>query len=252
MPSSSVSPPVAAVLDPGHGVVRLLARLRVSLGFVFGALVLWLAEPTARSLLLGSVLASLGEGLRVWAAGHLNKSREVTMSGPYRWLAHPLYVGSSIMGAGLVIASANVVAAVLVTIYLGAAISAAVRTEEAFLRRAFGSRYEWYRSASAGEAPTIDAHRRFSAARAMANREHRAAIGLAIAIVLLLLKATYNGLFWPAAGRVSSDRAVSSVVEHRLYTPAVTGSNPVSPTIIIWSFNHLVIADRPQNDQMTK
>jgi hypothetical protein len=27
-----------------------------------------------------------------------------------------------------------------------------------------------------------------------------------------------------------SGRAVSSVVEHRLYTPAVTGSNPVPPT----------------------
>ena len=30
-----------------------------------------------------------------------NKAREVTSSGPYRWFAHPLYVGSSIMGAGL-------------------------------------------------------------------------------------------------------------------------------------------------------
>ena len=29
--------------------------------------------------------------------------------------------------------------------------------------------------------------------------------------------------------------AVSSVVEHRLYTPAVTGSNPVPPTTIDWS-----------------
>src|SRR5262252_3129809 len=28
----------------------------------------------------------------------------------------------------------------------------------------------------------------------------------------------------------TSGRAVSSVVEHRLYTPAVTGSNPVPPT----------------------
>src|SRR5438445_4458549 len=121
VPSSSVSPLVAAVSDPGRRVVSLVARLRVSLGFVIGALVLWLAQPTTRSLLLGGVLAALGEGLRVWAAGHLNKSREVTMSGPYRWLAHPLYVGSSIMGAGLAIASANVVAAVLVTIYLRAA-----------------------------------------------------------------------------------------------------------------------------------
>jgi protein-S-isoprenylcysteine O-methyltransferase Ste14 len=190
--------------DPGSAVVSLLARLRVSLGFVFGALVLWLAQPTARSLMLGGLFAALGEGLRIWAAGHLNKSREVTMSGPYRWLAHPLYVGSSIMGAGLAIASASVAAAVLVTIYLGAALTAAVRSEEAFLRRAFGERYERYRGASAGEAATRDVRRRFSAARAVANREHRAAIGFAVVVLLLLLKAAYNESFhmsfWPAAG----------------------------------------------------
>ena len=29
-------------------------------------------------------VAALGEALRIWAAGHLNKSREVTSSGPYR------------------------------------------------------------------------------------------------------------------------------------------------------------------------
>jgi protein-S-isoprenylcysteine O-methyltransferase Ste14 len=198
VPSSSVSRLVAAVSDPG--VVPLLARLRVSLGFVFGALVLWLAQPTGRSLLLGGVLAVLGEGLRVWAAGHLNKSREVTMSGPYRWLAHPLYVGSSIMGAGLAIASANIVAAVLVTIYLGVAVTAAVKSEEAFLRRAYGERYERYLAARAGETATGDKCRRFSAARAMSNREHRAAIGVAVAVLLLLLKASYNGSLWPAAG----------------------------------------------------
>jgi protein-S-isoprenylcysteine O-methyltransferase Ste14 len=200
MPSSSVSPLVATVSDPEGAVVSLLARLRVPLGFLFGALVLWLAQPTARSLMLGGLFAAFGEGLRIWAAGHLNKSREVTMSGPYRWLAHPLYVGSSIMGAGLAIASANLVTAVLVTIYLGAAVTAAVRSEEAFLRRSFGERYERYRGGSAGEAATSDARRRFSAAQAMANREHRAAIGLAVAVLLLLLKATYNGSFWQAAG----------------------------------------------------
>jgi protein-S-isoprenylcysteine O-methyltransferase Ste14 len=198
--SSNVSPLVAAVTDPGGVVVSLLARLRVSLGFVFGAIVLWLAQPTPGSLLFGGVLAALGEGLRVWAAGHLNKSREVTMSGPYRWLAHPLYVGSSIMGAGLAVASANVVAAVLVMIYLSAAVTAAVRSEEAFLRRTFGEQYERYRAASAGLTATGDKGRRFSVARAMANREHRAAMGLAVAVLLLLLKATYNGSFGPAAG----------------------------------------------------
>jgi hypothetical protein len=37
-------------------------------------------------------------------------------------------------------------------------------------------------------------------ARAIANHEHRAAIGLAVAVLLLLLKATYNGMFWRQPG----------------------------------------------------
>ncbi len=56
----------------------------------------------------GRRCAIAGEALRIWAAGHLNKSREVTSSGPYRWFAHPLYVGSSIMGVGLAVASGSV------------------------------------------------------------------------------------------------------------------------------------------------
>ena len=34
----------------------------------------------------------------------------------------------------------------------------------------------------------------------------------------------------PAEAQSAKAGAVSSVVEHRLYTPAVTGSNPVPPT----------------------
>src|SRR4029077_16688035 len=86
-----------------------LARFRVALGFVFGVLVLVLAEPDGRSLGIGMSIAAGGEGIRIWAAGHLRKSREVTVSGPYRFVAHPLYVGSSVMGVGLAVAAASVI-----------------------------------------------------------------------------------------------------------------------------------------------
>ena len=174
-----------------------LARMRVTLGFVAGVLVLALARPTGVSLVVGTSVAVLGELLRVWAAGHLKKSREVTSSGPYRWLAHPLYVGSSIMGLGLAVASASLASAILIALYLAFTLTAAVHTEEAFLRNAFGDEYERYRRRAA---PAADAARRFSMARAMANHEHRAAIGLAVAVLLLLLKATYNGMFWRQPG----------------------------------------------------
>jgi protein-S-isoprenylcysteine O-methyltransferase Ste14 len=176
--------------DARPGVVGILARRRVSLGFVFGIAVLWLAKPTAATLFAGGAIAALGEALRVWAAGHLVKSSEVTTSGPYRWLAHPLYAGSSLMGAGLALASASLAVAILIAIYLAGTLTAAIKSEEAFLRGRFGDEYDRYRRA--GVASGI---RRFSLARAIANREHRAALGLAGAVLLLVLKATYNGLF---------------------------------------------------------
>jgi protein-S-isoprenylcysteine O-methyltransferase Ste14 len=183
-------------------VMATLARFRVALGFVVGVLVLVLAQPTGRSLAIGMSIAALGEAIRIWAAGHLRKSREVTVSGPYRWVAHPLYVGSSVMGVGLAIAAASVPVAVLIGVYLVATLTAAVKNEEAFLRRTFGDQYDLYKSGVAAKRRerSVASSRRFSLAQARANREYRAVAGLGIAILLLIWKATYNGLFWRAAG----------------------------------------------------
>jgi protein-S-isoprenylcysteine O-methyltransferase Ste14 len=196
-PSSAGSlPQSAGVAD----LTRLLARLRVPLGFVFALLVIWLARPTGASLLPGAAIAVAGEALRIWAAGHLNKSREVTSSGPYRWFAHPLYVGSCVMGAGLAVASGSLSVAVLIAVYLGSTISAAIRSEEAFLRQKFGDQYDRYRRGEFGSRDSEAATRRFSLAQAMANREYRALGGVVLAVLLLCVKAAYNGAFWRAAG----------------------------------------------------
>ncbi len=178
----------------GARITEGLARRRVPLGFAAFVLVLWLATPTGPSLLVGAPVAILGEALRLWAAGHLNKSNEVTASGPYRWLAHPLYAGSVLMGFGLVVASASLAVAVLIGVYMTATIVAAIKSEEAFLRVRFGDGYDRYRNA--GE---VDRRRRFSLAQAIRNHEHRAIIGLLLVLLLLVLKATYNGTFWRTA-----------------------------------------------------
>ena len=183
-------------------LVTGIARLRVALGFVFGVLVLILAQPTRRSLIAGMSIAACGELFRIWAAGHVHKSREVTESGPYHWVPHPLYLGSSVMGIGLAVACASVPVAILIALYLVTALTSAIKSEETYLRRAFGDQYDLYRSGveakrrSSGPA----SRRRFSLAQAMANREWRAVVGLVIGMLLLLWKATYNGSFWRAAG----------------------------------------------------
>jgi protein-S-isoprenylcysteine O-methyltransferase Ste14 len=161
-----------------------LAQRRVFLGFVAGAAALWLARPTPRTLAIGAGIAIAGELLRIWAAGHLEKSREVTMSGPYRWTRHPLYAGSSVMGLGLAIGANSLVVVALVAAYLMLTLGAAVRAEEAHLTEKFGGAYPAYRR---GEGPHVS--RRFSLARVVRNREYRALAGLVAALALLAWKA---------------------------------------------------------------
>jgi protein-S-isoprenylcysteine O-methyltransferase Ste14 len=164
-------------------VAAALARRRVALGFVAAGVVIWLATPSWRTWSLGLVVACIGEAFRLWAAGHLEKSREVTRSGPYRLTRHPLYVGSSIIALGVVIAANSAAVAVIAALYMGATIVAAIRTEEAFLRRTFGPAYDDYRVSR-----TEPMRREFSWARAMRNREQRALSGVLIGFTLLALR----------------------------------------------------------------
>ncbi len=99
-------------------------------------------------------------------------------------MRHPLYLGSCLLGIGLAIASAHLVVAALVTVYLGTTLLAAVTTEESTLERAFGPTYAAYR-----EGRLRDSERGFSLERVRANREYRALAGLFVGITLLCLKA---------------------------------------------------------------
>ena len=171
-------------------VWRTLAKWRVTLGYGLAVIAFWLADPTPRSLALGTIVGALGEAVRIWAAGHLEKGREVTTSGPYAFTRHPLYVGSSFLGAGFAVASNSFVVAALVAVYLVTTITAAVRAEEAHLTDKFGGRYPAYRD---GSAEPVE--RRFSLARALRNREYRAFAGV-IATFALLAAKLYFSLPW--------------------------------------------------------
>lgn len=168
-------------------LAEALARRRVPLGFVCGAAVLWLARPTFRTLAVGGAIAMAGESLRIWAAGHLEKGREVTRSGPYRLTRHPLYMGSAIIGVGMALAAARVSAAVVIAVYFVATTLSAVRTEEAAMRASFGQQYDTY---SKSWARGVD--RPFSLTRAMRNKEYRAVVGLIAVAAIMAVKIVFR------------------------------------------------------------
>ena len=89
----------------------------------------------------------------------------------------------------------------LIALYLVTTLTAAIKSEEAFLRRTFGEQYDLYRSGIAAKRRDPGAsRRRFSLAQAIANREYRAVAGFVVALLLLVWKAAYNGSFWRTAG----------------------------------------------------
>ena len=165
-----------------------LARFRVPLGFATFAAAFWFAGPSPTTFTAGAVIAGLGQALRVWAAGHIEKGREVTRSGPYRHVRHPLYTGSLLMGGGFVIAAASVWTAVLAALYFAVTYVAAVRSEEATLDARFAGEYSAYREGRATPASS-PATRRFSVRRAfITNRELRSVAGLVVAFGLLAVR----------------------------------------------------------------
>jgi hypothetical protein len=170
--------------DPFLRFLFRIARRRVVLGFLVAAVAFAGARPTWRSIATGVPVALLGEGVRIWAAGHLVKGREVTMSGPYRLMRHPLYAGSGIIGIGFVVAAASPLVAGIVLGYLAVMTAAAVRLEEATLRADFGDTYARY---AAGDCPAP--RRRFSTRRAIVNGEHLAVVGLVGVVLLLSVRA---------------------------------------------------------------
>ncbi|HEX7282826.1 MAG TPA: isoprenylcysteine carboxylmethyltransferase family protein [Vicinamibacterales bacterium] len=163
--------------------MRFLARWRVFLGFMFAAVALYLATPAQTSLLIGTLVSATGELLRLWAAGHLEKSKEVTRSGPYQFTRHPLYLGSSLIGIGFAIAANHLVVGVIVVAYLLLTLTAAMRSEEAHLREKFGDAYDAYAQKRAEPM-----QRRFSWQRAIYNREHHTIAGLAGGFAILAAK----------------------------------------------------------------
>jgi len=173
------------------------SRLRVPGGYLVGVLALVLARPSVRSLLWAVPLVLCGEAIRLWASGHLEKTRALATGGPYAHTRNPLYFGSALMAVGLAAAAASPWVVLAVAGYFFAFYPRVVREEARFLRDRFGADYEswaagvplfWPRFTPGGPRGT-----RFEWRRVALNREWRTAAALPAVALLLYLRG-----HWPA------------------------------------------------------
>jgi protein-S-isoprenylcysteine O-methyltransferase Ste14 len=170
---------------------NIARRIRVPLGFAFAALYLWLAHPTWRSIIAGTIIAVVGLIIRALASGHVRKNEQLTVTGPYAYTRNPLYLGSLIIAAGFTLASrswiiAAVAATMLVLIYIPV-----IRSEEEFLRGRFAEFDDYCRNVPRlfprlklgwGSAGSFSAHLYWK------HREYNAVLGAAAIVAVLVIK----------------------------------------------------------------
>ena len=170
---------------------QFLVRLRVPLGWVLGLLAVWLAKPTLVSLAVGLAIVGVGEAIRLWAAGHLEKWKGLTRSGPYRWTRNPLYLGSFFIGIGFATATMRWEVGLLLGVFLLGVYIPVMKAEAVTLKEAHPEAYAQYERevpllfpVPGRRASSVES-RECSWKRAFANREHITVLGCVAAGLLL-------------------------------------------------------------------
>lgn len=119
--------------------------------YAVGLAILVFYPVRPEGLVLGLPFVVLGAAIRSWGAGHLVKNDELTISGPYAHLRHPLYFGTLAVATGFVL---------MIGGWLGLALLAIVwpwfaiqyfprkeKSESARLEAIYGEAFRAYRSA---------------------------------------------------------------------------------------------------------
>lgn len=183
-----------------------LGVLRVSVIYLFVAVLVLVSRPTLALVAIGSFFVVIGESVRFWAAGHLLKSRELAVSGPYRYTQNPLYLGRFLILTGFCIMAylpvrlgGILVPANLVILLLSYAVfflyylPRKVRVEGARLREIHGVAWEGYFQSVPILFPRITPHgenlRGWDSDRMRRNREHWMLAGVLMVDLLFLAKA---------------------------------------------------------------
>ena len=165
-------------------------RLRVPGGFALIAAFAWLSNPSMASMAVGVPIAVLGLLLRAWAAGHLAKNQSLSTGGPYANTRNPLYLGTALTAAGLVIASRDLALAALFVVVFAGVYLPVIELEEQHLRTLFPG-YAAYADRVPKLLPSLDRGsnaERFRMALYRTNQEYKAAFGFVVALSVLVWK----------------------------------------------------------------
>ncbi|MDH3285149.1 MAG: hypothetical protein OEQ13_10445 [Acidobacteriota bacterium] len=171
------------------------------------ALLVVFARPQPVPTLAGGILVALGEAIRIWAAGHLLKTRLLVTSGPYRYTRNPMYLGRLLILSGLVTMAwlPYGLSLLLLTaswgLFLGYYMPRKERVEPARLLLLHGEAYAAYRRAVPALFPRpspwkAGSERAWCRARFHRSREILTIVGLTLLALLIVMSGEGGSPGW--------------------------------------------------------
>lgn len=119
--------------------------------YMIGLVILATYSPDARSFGFAAPLWIAGALLRGWGAGHLVKNDDLTTTGPYAYLRHPLYLGTILIGTGFAIAIGGFLSVLALLAFwpwfAGYYFPRKEEVESSRLASRYGERFDRYRTA---------------------------------------------------------------------------------------------------------
>ena len=175
---------------PEARLKQRLYRWRVRAGLISVILVIILAKPDLSSLLIGLGVSLPGLMLRTWAAGHLKKDKELTVSGPYRYSRNPLYLGNLIIGLGVIVASRSLWVLGIFVAYFLLFYPLIIQVEAEKMKKLFSQEYPEYAKKTPVFFPykkpfSLPKKKWFSGVVFRENKEWRAFVGTALLWLVL-------------------------------------------------------------------
>ena len=101
-------------------------------------------SSTPHSIITGLPFFLAGISLRIWAKGYLHQGKEVTISGPYRFVRHPFYLGTFFLDIGICFMSGFIPLVIIGPVLWLAIYIPKMKEEEKKMIQAFGQEYRKY------------------------------------------------------------------------------------------------------------
>ena len=184
---------------------------RLTLAYLGILTLIYFSEMTLLSLAVGLVLIVAGQVLRVWAAGHLVKTKRLTTTGPYAYVKNPLYVGAITIVIGFCIVSMPPwdltisprnprlwLYAIFLAAFFFYYMPRKMKIEGDRLRAIYGEEYTRYDEAVPDMLPRLTPYRsgddkRWTWSQSVGNSEHGTIMSLSLGLGLIILRTWLRG-----------------------------------------------------------